>query len=186
MSLYDRVVHEWGETNPQGVSKLTHKNLGWIAMPLRRKLRTGEVVDPTKFVTEAKKPRLTKAQRRALDYYAKLDKPDPVINFPWRADTLQYLVPMGLLQVHEHPVYYAKRKYSITDAGRAALEEQQSPAKVPGSGWITLHYPAGTRLAGKADVVVGGGQNKDEVDRIKRALQWIYPGKRVGDLRRGR
>lgn len=59
-----------------------------------------------------------------------------------------------------------------------SLDEQQ-PAPVPGSGFIRMRYPTGTP---GVDVEVGGDE-PDEVARIKKALQWVYPGKRVGDMK---
>jgi hypothetical protein len=175
----------WSDQNPMGVSKQARANTGWVKMPLRRRLKIEEPGDPERF-EEAKKVRLSKAESRALEYYADKTEPDFVINFPWRVHpTLSNLVSKKLLREIPHPKYTQKRRYEITSAGKAALGlTEQSPAKVPGSGWLTLHYPAGTGLEGQADIVVGGGQNPDEVRRIKDALRWVFPAKRVLDLPR--
>lgn len=50
---------------------------------------------------------------------------------------------------------------------------------MPGSGFIRMRYPAGTP---GLDVEVGGDE-PEEVERIKSALRWVYPGKRVGNLK---
>lgn len=139
MSLYDRVAESWGETNPQGVSKITHKNLGWISMPLRRKLRTGEVVDPSKYVAEAQaKVRLSKAERRALEFYAERPPADPVINFPWRVHpTLDNLVSRKLLREIPHPKYVEKRRYEITPEGKRAIGLTEN---YPNSPWWSMPF----------------------------------------------
>ena len=180
MSLLDRVVGEaigaagsWDQTNPVGVSKQSRKVVGNFPLPLRRRREKGEKIHPDLF-TEAKKVRLTKAQRRALEFYAKRDKPDPVINFPWRVHpTLMDLVRRGLLREHPDPKWIEKRKYSITDAGRSALGlTEQQPAPV--SGWVTMRYPAGTKHAGRADVVIGKGGDRKRAKKVADALRWIY------------
>lgn len=73
---------------------------------------------------------------------------------------------------------WIKRRKQPVQEG-ACLQEQQ-PAPVKGSGFIRMRYPAGRD---DVDVEVGG-DNPDEVARMKKALQWVYPGKRVGDMKR--
>jgi len=110
VSLFDRVLGEeigaagsWDQTNPVGVSKQSRKVIGNFPLPLNRRRKKGERLDPN-------------------------------------------------------------------------LYTEQQPAPI--SGWVVLRYPAGTKHAGKADVVIGKGGDRKRAKKIADSLRWIY-GKRV-------
>lgn len=74
------------------------------------------------------------------------------------------------------PLRRKKRKGEQLDPNQFT---EQSPTRVPGSGWLRTPYPAGTKYAGKVDAVVSGREAKKVAD----ALRWMF-GKRVVQLGR--